>query len=115
MLAAHTHKQLAKHVTLPVLCMQIHTSKQLAEGMVYAYPYVPGHHLLELVAKQRGEPAMQELADDTSVDGIQHAANWEEVVMYLKKITMDNLHGYVPVLDRRCPKSNTRLDYRDKL
>lgn len=43
---------------------------------------------------------MQELADDTSIDGLQHAANWEQVVTYLKTITIDNLHEYVPVLDR---------------
>ena len=61
---------------------------------------MPSYHMLERLAKERGEPSMQELADDTSIDGLQHAANWEQVVTYLKTITMDNLHEYVPVLDR---------------
>jgi len=83
------------------LCdVQIHTSRQLAAAMVHAYPHTPSYHLLERLAKDRGEPSMEQLADDTSVDGVQHAANWEQVEAYLQKITINNMHEYVPVLDR---------------
>ncbi len=44
--------------------------------MVHAYPHTPSYHLLERLAKDRGEPSMEQLAADTSVDGLQHAANW---------------------------------------
>jgi len=80
--------------------VQIHTSRQLAAAMVHAYPHTPSYHLLERLAKDRGEPSMEQLADDTSVDGVQHAANWEQVEAYLQKITINNMHEYVPVLDR---------------
>ena len=81
--------------------MQIHTFEQLATGMVHAYPLVISHLMLEVLAKDRDQPTMQELIHDTSVDDFQHAANWEEVLAYLKTITMQNLHEYVPVLDRK--------------
>ena len=80
--------------------VQIHTSRQLAAAMVHAYPHTPSYHLLERLAKDRGEPAMEQLAADTSVDGLQHAANWEQVETYLQKITMNNMHEYVPVSER---------------
>ena len=80
--------------------LQIHTSKQIAAGMVHAYPFVVGHQLLEPLAEQRSEPSSRQLADDTSIDSLQHAANWETVVSYLNKIGEDNLFDYVPMLDR---------------
>lgn len=92
---------------LEVLCkrqilshMQIHTFEQLATAMVHAYPWVVSHLTLEVLAKDRQQPSMQELIDDTSVDDLQHAANWEEVLTYLKTIAMQNLHEYVPVIGR---------------
>ena len=80
--------------------MQIHTSKQIAAGMVHAYPFVVGHQLLEPLAEQSNQPSLRALADDTSIDSLQHAANWETVVSYLNKIGADNLFDYVPMLDR---------------
>ena len=77
--------------------VQIHTSRQLAAAMVHAYPHTPSYHLLERLAKDRGEPSMEQLAADTSVDGLQHAANWEQIETYLQKITMNNMHEYVPM------------------
>lgn len=82
--------------------------------MVHAYPYVPGHQLLEMFAKERGEPTMQELAEDISIDGLQHAANWEQVVTYLKTITVENLHGFVPVLDRSNTNCVVRSHHQDR-
>ncbi|DBB06088.1 TPA: hypothetical protein ACH3X3_009648 [Trebouxia sp. C0006] len=75
----------------------IHTSRQLAAAMVHAYPHTPSYHLLERLAKERGKPSMEQLAADTSVDGLQHAANWEQIETYLQKITMNNMHEYVPM------------------
>lgn len=84
-----------------MLCdVQIHTSRQLAAAMVHAYPHTPNYHLLERLAEDRGEPSMEQLAADTSVDRFQHAANWEQVETYLQKITMNNMHEYVPMTER---------------
>ena len=68
--------------------------------MVHAYPFVVGHQLMEPLAEQMQEPSLQALADDTSIDTIQHAANWETIIAYNNKIGEDNLHDYVPMLDR---------------
>lgn len=78
--------------------MQIHTTKQFAAALVYAYPWSPPHKAIEVLALDRGEPSIQELMNDTSLDNLQHAANWEEIISYLKSITMDNYHGHVPLV-----------------
>ena len=81
--------------------LQIMTSEQTAKSMVYAFPVWPKHGLLmEQLATERGLPAMQELLDDTSVDDLQHAANWEEIVRYATTITMETIHDHVPLLPR---------------
>ena len=75
------------------------TSQQAAMAMVYAYPTWPKHWLLmEQLAEERGCPSKQELLEDTSVDDLQHAANWEEVVRYATTITMETIHDHVPLL-----------------
>ena len=80
-------------------CLQIISSEQSAKCMVYCYPYWPKHErMLEQLVKERGEPSMQALLEDTLVDDIQHAANWQEIVNYLASITMDNIHDHVPLL-----------------
>lgn len=69
--------------------------------MVYAYPYCPKHEtILEELATERGEPSVQSLLEDTSVDDFQHAANWQEVVKYLTSITMETVHVHVPLLTK---------------
>ena len=79
--------------------MQILSTKQCATAMVYAYPYSPKHEtMLEELANERGEPSVQSLLEDISVDDIQHAANWQEVVKYLTSITMETVHVHVPLL-----------------
>ena len=78
--------------------MQIHTTQQFAAAMVYAYPWTPPHKAIEMLAADRGEPTVQALLNDTSLDNLQHAANWEDVINYLTTITTDNYHGHVPLL-----------------
>ena len=79
--------------------LQIMTSEQTAVSMVYAYPHWPKHGaIMEHLASERGQPPLQELLDDTSVDDLQHAANWEQVVTYASTITMQTINGHVPLL-----------------
>ena len=86
---------------IAISCMQILTSEQSARGMVYAYPHWPKHDImLEELAQGRGQPSMQELLEDTSVDDLQHAANWEQVIAYAKTVTLANIHEHVPLLPR---------------
>ena len=81
--------------------MQIHTSRQFAAALVYAYPWFPYYRAVEFLADDRGEPSLQSLLDDTSVDSRQHAQNWQEVVQYLATITMDNYHTHCPLRSLR--------------
>ena len=81
--------------------VQIMTSEQCAKAMVYAYPHWPKHWLMmDQLAGERGWPSKQQLLEDTSVDDLQHAANWEEVVRYASTITMETIHDHVPLLSR---------------
>lgn len=79
--------------------MQILTAKQFATATVYAYPFCHKHDaILEQLAADRGEPSVQALLEDTSVDDIQHAANWQEVVKYLTTIKLEDLSHHTPLL-----------------
>lgn len=78
--------------------LQIHTSKQYAAALVFAYPWFPYYKAIEILAADRGDPSLQSLLDDTSVDSAQHASNWQQVINYLGTITKDNCHGHCPLL-----------------
>ena len=55
--------------------------------------------MLEAIAAERGgEPSKESLAADASIDDVQHAANWEDVITYLTTINMDTIHEHVPLL-----------------
>lgn len=94
-------------MTVALLRLQMHTSEQVAAGMVHAYPWLLSQLTLKVLAKDRDQPTMQALVADTSVDDLQHAANWEEVIAYLKRITLQNLRDYVLVL---IPRASTNAN-----
>ena len=75
------------------------TAVQSARLMVYAFPHWPKHALImEQLARDAGQPSMQELLVDTSVDDLQHAANWEDVIRYASTITVETMHNHIPLL-----------------
>lgn len=79
--------------------VQILTAEQSAKTFVYCYPQAgKPETMLDLLATERGEPSVQSLRDDTSVDDFQHVANWQEVVQYLTTITPSNIHTHIQLL-----------------
>lgn len=74
--------------------------KQWATAFVYAYPWLPMHTTsLEAIAAERGgEPSQTALEQDTSIQDLQHAANWEDVVAYLTTLDMESFSRHVPLL-----------------
>ena len=67
--------------------------------MVYSYPQAgKPEAMLHLLAVERGEPSVQSLLEDTSVDDFQHVANWQEVVQYLTTVTPSNIHSHNQLL-----------------
>ena len=41
---------------------------------------------------------MQLILEDTSVDDLQHAANWTDAVRYLDSIRLEDLKAHVPFM-----------------
>lgn len=81
--------------------MQILSAQQTATAMVFAYPFTPKLELmLEELAANQGEPAIETLHEDTSVDDFQHAAHWEAIKRYLTLINTENVFEYVPLVSR---------------
>ena len=81
-----------------LLCVQLHTSRQLAAIIVHTHPWVPcKHHLLEELARQQKQAPVAQILAAAESDNLDHSADWEEVVSYLQTITPDNLHQYVPL------------------
>lgn len=77
------------------------TAEQSAKLMVYAYPHWPKHALImEQLARDAGQPSMQDLLEDTAVDDLQHAANWEDVIRYASTITTETMHDHIALLPR---------------
>jgi len=82
-----------------VAALQIQTCRQHAIAIVHSYPAIPEKgRLLEVLARQRGEPSKEVLMQSAGMDSLQHAANWQQVVEYLQNINADNLNQHVPLL-----------------
>ena len=79
--------------------LQIHTSKQCANGMVHMYPFMlqRGRLFAELAA-QREEPSVQELMTGLSKSDAQHIADWQHVVNYLDKLSLNDLDMHCSLL-----------------
>ena len=68
----------------------------MATGQVCAFPWVPTvHKLVEAEAVRRGFPPLQAYIEDTSIDDLQHAANWTAVAGYLETVTLDTLEVHI--------------------
>ncbi|KAL0025899.1 hypothetical protein WJX77_000508 [Trebouxia sp. C0004] len=77
----------------------IQTSKQHAIAIVHSYPQFPAKgRILQALASQRGEPPKEALMQSAGMDGLQHAANWHQVVEYLQNIHAGNLNQHVPLM-----------------
>ncbi|KAL3132930.1 hypothetical protein ABBQ38_006844 [Trebouxia sp. C0009 RCD-2024] len=75
------------------------TAKQHAIGIVHSYPFIPEkHRLLELLVAIRHEPTVEALTQSTGLDDLQHAANWQQIDEYLKTVTVQNMHQYIPLI-----------------
>ncbi len=80
------------------VCLQLHTSRQLAVVIVHTHPWVPcKHQLLEELARQQQHAPVAEILESAEKDSLEHSADWEEIVSYLQTITPKNLHEYVPL------------------
>lgn len=80
-------------------CMQIITARQHAIGIVHSYPFIPEkHRLLELLVAKRNEPTVEALTQSAGLDDLQHAANWQQIDEYLKTVTVQNMHQYIPLM-----------------
>ena len=80
------------------VCVQLHTSRQLAVIIVHTHPWVPcKHHLLEELARQQQQAPVAQILESAETDSIEHSADWEEIVTYLQTITPENLHQYIPL------------------
>lgn len=81
------------------MLLQIHTSKQCATGMVHMYPFMlqRGRLFVELAA-QIGEPSVRELMTGLSKSDAQHMADWQHVVTYLDKLSLNHLDMHCPLL-----------------
>ena len=78
--------------------MQVLTSRQIAESMVHAYPYIAVVEiLLDTLAELRGEPSKDDIAAMAPLNPM--LAQWEDFVEYVAQLDRVPLnHGHVPVL-----------------
>ena len=67
--------------------------------LVHAYPFVTHKDkLVSVLAEQHGEPTVQALLSDTTKTDLQHAADWQQAIDYLKTISVATMHMHQPVL-----------------
>ena len=81
--------------------MQIHTTRQLAVGIVYSFPQTFGTDLLEALAEQNGAPTLQSLMSLCTPELVQ--VSWDDVKTYLQSITCSSLQDYIPFLTDKTP------------
>ncbi len=78
--------------------VQILTLMQQAVCIVKGFPYIPDKpRILEILAHQRSEMPIVVLSQPLGVDDFEHHTNWQLVVNYLRMITKENLHLYLPL------------------
>ncbi|KAL0055425.1 hypothetical protein WJX82_000314 [Trebouxia sp. C0006] len=74
------------------------TLMQQAVCIVKGFPYIPDKpRILEILAHQRSEMPIVVLSQPLGVDDFEHHTNWQLVVNYLRMITKENLHLYLPL------------------
>lgn len=82
-------------------CLQIHTTRQLAVGIVYSFPQTFGTDLLEALAERHGAPTLQTLMSISISELAQ--VTWDDVKTYLQSITCSTLQNYLPFLTDKTP------------
>ena len=92
----------AMYVVLTVwsvcVCVQILTLMQQAVCIVKGFPYIPDKpKILEVLAQQRSEMPILVLSQPLGVDDFEHHTSWQLVGNYLRMITKENLHLYLPL------------------
>ena len=93
------------------VAVQLITSRQGAIGIVYAYPGSNRNfEVCEVLATKRGEPSVQTLLEDTAVSDAQHAANWQQIVMYTQTLTPENAPFYNKLTARPAANACWLLD-----
>ncbi len=80
------------------LCVQITSSRQQAVMMVHYYPRAGGYKvLLDVLAQQNQEPSAECLAGGSGLDDVQHTADWQAVVLYVKSLDASGVRGHCPL------------------
>ena len=66
---------------------------------MYSYPWIAAKHkLLEVLAKQRNQPPIEQYMEGNGIDDMQHALNWQLIDDYLRTLSLDNLTQHVPLM-----------------
>lgn len=81
--------------------MQIHTTRQVAVGIVNSFPQTFGNNSLEALAQQQGAPSLKALMSLCIPELAQ--VSWDDVKTYLQSITYSTLQDYIPFLTDKTP------------
>ena len=77
--------------------LQVLMPHQYATIFVHMFSQKPAKEWLEAFAAQEGEPSAEQLTTDGILEDAQHVANWEAVVEYLSRLTVEQKSVYVPL------------------
>lgn len=77
-------------------CVQIHTARQFAVGIVYSFPCLFGMEQLGALAEQCGAQLQHSLMRLCVAEPA--AVTWEDVKTYLQGVSCNNLQSYIPFL-----------------
>lgn len=85
----------------PSVMLQIHSTRQLALGIVHSFPRYFGNNLLDALAEQHGAPALQSLMSLCIPELVE--VTWDDVKTYLHSITPHTLQNHIPFLKASMP------------
>ena len=89
-------------LTTVTMVLQVLTTRQLAEGMVHAYPCLAiVETMLDTLAELRGEPSKDQIVETAPLNPM--TAEWEKFVNYHAQFstyttTPSRFDDYIPVL-----------------
>lgn len=83
-----------------LLCLQVHTSRQLAVGLVYSFPRLFGMEFCEFLAELHGAPTVDSLFSLSNTEPT--VLSWADLKACLLRIGPDNLHTYIPLRQAVC-------------
>lgn len=82
-------------LTVEVCCVQIHTSRQAAVGMVYSYPRLFGFDTLMLLEQSRQAPSQKHVKEVAAAAAAQ--LTWADVTRYLQAVTSETVDCHLPL------------------